>query len=720
MKRWSSALLVTPVLFLIGCGGVSQRSQSTVPPASYTISGTVTGLAAGSGGLVLEDDGADNLAVKANGAFHFSTSVTSGGMYDVTVLTQPSNPVEQCAVANGNGKATGDVTNVEVQCAVSTPPTQYIISGTVTGLAAGSGGLVLEDNGANNLSVKANGAFQFSTTVTSGSSYNVTVLTQPSSPIQQCTVVNGSGTATASISNVGVQCAPPPSYTISGTLVDLAASSGGLVLQNNGADNLLVNANGGFQFATTVSGGEPYSVTVLTQPASPVQQCTVADGVGTATANVTNVRVECGHNEWVWMSGSPSVNQISVNGTLGIPGPGNTPGGRQIAATWTDASGDLWLFGGYGPDSTGSLLPMSDLWKFSAGEWTWMGGPTVGGQNGNYGTLGVASPTSIPGARFEAASWTAASGNFWLFGGEGFDSAGHETELNDLWKYSGGQWTWMGGSNLGSQHGVYGTLGVPNSNNIPGARFSAAVWVDSGGNVWLFGGLGYDASSAIVGSLNDLWRYSAGEWTWMGGSDVINQKGVYGQKGIGAASNVPGARFAAYNWLDTSGNLWIFGGVANDSTGALGPINDLWKFSGGRWTWMGGDTAEGQMGVYGTQGTASASNLPGARQYGASWGDAAGDGWIFGGNGLDSTGAYGEMNDLWKYSGGEWTWVAGSNLGQQTSTMGAKGTLAPGNGPGGRVGLSAWEDRKGNLWILGGIQDLPTFGNLNDLWMYMP
>ncbi|MGA8029416.1 MAG: hypothetical protein WB992_19920, partial [Bryobacteraceae bacterium] len=707
-----------PVLFLIGCGGVSKSGQST-PPASYSISGTVTGLAAGSGGIVLEDDGADNLAVKANGAFRFSTSVTSGGMYDVTVLTQPSNPVEQCTVANGQGKATANVTNVEVQCAVSTPPAQYTISGTLTGLAVGSGGLILQDNNADSLSLKANGTFHFSAAVTSGGSYNVAVLTQPSLPIQQCTVVNGTGTATANVSNVGVQCAAPIQYTISGTLVDLAASSSGLVLQNNAGDNLLVNANGGFQFAATISGGEPYNVTVLSQPSSPIQQCTVANGSGTATTNVTNVKVECGHNEWVWMSGSPSVNQIS-DGTLGIPAPGDTPGGRQWAATWTDASGNLWLFGGYGPDSTGTLLPMNDLWKFSAGEWTWMAGPPFGGQIGNYGTLGVPSPTSIPGARFEAAAWTDASGNFWLFGGIGFDSAGHEADLNDLWKYSGGEWTWMGGSDLATQHGVYGTLGIPSSNNIPGSRDSAAAWVDSNGDVWLLGGDGYDASSAIVGMLNDLWKYSAGEWTWIGGSDIMNQKGVYGTKGIASGSNVPGARFGAYHWIDASGNLWLFGGCAYDSTGTSGQINDLWRYSGGQWTWMGGDMVVDQMGVYGAKGTASASNLPGAREFGVAWGDGSGNGWIFGGNARDSIGAYGEMNDLWKYSGGQWTWVAGSNVANPSSSYGTEGTLAPGDAPGGRFDPSAWKDANGNLWVLGGWQLQPTPGNLNDLWMYMP
>lgn len=524
----------------------------------------------------------------------------------------------------------------------------------------------------------------------------------------------------ASQSNPGTP-PPPAQYTISGTVVDLAGSDGGLVLQDNGKDNLPVNVNGNFQFATTITSGSTYNVTVLTQPSSPVQQCTVANGSGTATANVSDVKVECGHNEWAWMAGSQAINQTGTYGTLGSPASTNTPGGRQTPATWTDGSGNLWLFGGYGYDSNGTLMPMSDLWEFSEGQWTWQGGPTVGGQSGNYGSLGVASPNGIPGARNGAVSWTDASGNFWLFSGNGFDSVGNEAELNDLWKYSSEEWTWVGGSSIANQSGHYGTLGVADSSNIPGARDSAVLWKDSSGNVWLFGGLGYDASSTFAGILGDLWKYSGGQWTWMGGSQVQGQKGIYGTQGVAASANVPGARMYACSWADSSGNLWLFGGVGYDSNGTDGLLNDLWKYSSGQWTWMSGSNVANSLGVYGTQGVAAASNVPGARQMGLAWADASGNGWLFGGNGDYTPSLAGQFNDLWKYSGGQWTWVGGSNNINQNSTYGTQGTLDPGNTPGGRLSLNGWVDADGNLWLFGGYGQVPgATGNLNDLWMYMP
>ena len=524
----------------------------------------------------------------------------------------------------------------------------------------------------------------------------------------------------SSCANQSGQPSGPPTYTISGTVANLAANSNGLVLQNNGADNLSLTANGNFRFATAVQKGGAYSVTVFTQPSSPVQQCTIANGVGTATNNVSNIQVECGHNEWVWMAGSQSINQIGTYGTPGTPDPANTPASRQSPATWTDANGDLWLFGGYGYDSNGNLLPMNDLWKFSAGQWTWMDGPTLAGQSGNYGTLGVATPYGIPGARFQAASWTDATGNFWLFGGNGFDSVGNESPMNDLWRYSAGEWTWVGGSAVGKQSGHYGTLGVADSDNTPGGRNGAALWVDASGDVWVFGGIGYDETNPINGNLSDLWKYSGGEWTWMSGPKAKEQKGVYGTQGVASATNIPGARYASHNWIDPSGNLWLFGGWAYDSNGTLGYINDLWEYSAGQWKWVAGSKIANQAGVYGTQGTPSANNIPGARWGGVVWTDNSGTVWLFGGTAYYSSTNAGFMNDLWKYSNGQWTWISGANVGYQSPTFGTRGMLDPGNTPGGRFMLNRWIDPDGNLWLFGGYGHIPgSTGNMNDLWMYM-
>ncbi len=560
-------------------------------------------------------------------------------------------------------------------------PAAYSIGGTLSGLTGT--GLVLQNNGGNNLAVTANGSFTFSAQVNAGAAYNVSVLTQPSGPAQTCTVTGGGGTAAANVTTIQVACTNNVvTYTIGGSISGLSGS--GLVLQDNGGDNLAVSSNGPFTFATPAAA---YAVTVLTQPSSPAQSCALTNATGTASANVNNVEVACTTNPvphtWTWIGGPNVVNQNGTYGTEGTAAAGNIPGSRDSASEWTDPSGNFWLFGGVG--AGGGLN--NDLWKYRSGEWTWMSGSNTPGQAGTYGTEGTADPANVPGARRSAARWIDASGNLWLFGGG--DQSSTPTELlNDLWKYSSGEWTWMGGANSSDQSGVYGTEGTAAPTNIPGARKNPATWVDSAGNLWLFGGVGYDSTGAFS-ILNDLWEYSGGQWIWVSGSDTVGASGVYGTLGTAAPSNIPGARSAGASWSDASGNLWLFGGGGNDSAGTLGFLNDLWKYSAGQWTWMGGSNLANQAATYGTQGTPAADNIPAGRIQAVSWNDASGNFWLFGGYGLDSTAsAQTELNDLWKYSAGEWTWISGSNLGDQPGIYGTQGVPALANATAAIDGLS--------------------------------
>jgi hypothetical protein len=188
---------------------------------------------------------------------------------------------------------------------------------------------------------------------------------------------------------------PPPSstFSIGGTISGLTAE--GLVLQNNGGDDLAVAANTtSFVFGTKITSGSAYSVTVLTQPAG--EDCTVTSGSGIATADVQSVSITCAEQhvrEWTWMGGSdtaPNFGLPGVYGTLGIADAANIPGGRQQSASWRDSAGNLWLFGGYGVDSTGASGQLDDLWKYDvgAGQWTWISGTNVAPASTTGGAAG--------------------------------------------------------------------------------------------------------------------------------------------------------------------------------------------------------------------------------------------------------------------------------------------------------------------------------------------
>ncbi|MDD3519209.1 MAG: DUF1566 domain-containing protein [Chromatiales bacterium] len=192
------------------------------PPLTFTIRGTVSGLTGS--GLVLQNNGGDDLAIAANGAFSFETPVVNGGIYAVTVLTQPTSPNQTCTVANGSGTVAGaNVTDVAVTCVTDT----YTVGGSVGGLSGS--GLVLRNNGGNNLAISGNGSFTFSQALPDGTAYAVTVLTQPTDPAQVCAVLDGSGiVAGANVTDVDVGCFAPVvlQATAGDALVDLLWNAG--------------------------------------------------------------------------------------------------------------------------------------------------------------------------------------------------------------------------------------------------------------------------------------------------------------------------------------------------------------------------------------------------------------------------------------------------------------------------------------------------------------
>ncbi|MBA2657188.1 MAG: hypothetical protein H0U70_09465 [Tatlockia sp.] len=179
-------------------------------------------------------------------------------------------------------------------------PVTATVGGRVTGLV---GSVSLLNNGGDTLIQNTDGSFSFATSVTEGSTYAVTVSSQPAT--QTCTVRNGTGTVGSSnITNVEVSCSTN-AYSVGGTIFGLV---GTVTLQNNGVDTLIKNTNGGFTFTMPLAEGSTYAVSVSSQPVA--QICTVTNGSGTiANTNVMDVDVSCNNN----------TTTLSVNSTGTIP-----------------------------------------------------------------------------------------------------------------------------------------------------------------------------------------------------------------------------------------------------------------------------------------------------------------------------------------------------------------------------------------------------------------
>jgi hypothetical protein len=279
----------------------------------YTVGGTVTGLAGKD--LVLQNNAGDDVTLNANGQFAFSTLLADGAPYVVTVKQNPTNKWQTCTVSTGAGGDAGavdgggdagatsgtinkaNVTNIAVSCKTNA----YPVSVKVTGLKGA--GLVLQNNAGGDLPIAADGTFPFTTPVESGSPFAVTVKTQPSGPTQTCSLAAGAGTIAGTAVTVDLAC-KTNTYTIKGNLSGLQGN--GLVLQNNAADDLTLNAaqNGAFSFVTKLESGTNYAVTVKTQPNGVGGEvCAVTLGSGPVVdADITTVNVACSTSKTVFVT----------------------------------------------------------------------------------------------------------------------------------------------------------------------------------------------------------------------------------------------------------------------------------------------------------------------------------------------------------------------------------------------------------------------------------
>ncbi|VAX30946.1 hypothetical protein MNBD_NITROSPIRAE02-1281, partial [hydrothermal vent metagenome] len=129
--RKDCKLLIIALMFLslavvlAGCGcGIGSTP-------TYTVGGTVTGLASGKF-VVLQNNGGDDLTIMQDGSFTFATALADGASYNVTVKTQPAG--QFCTASNNTGTISGeDVTDVTVVCYDSgTLDTTFGTNGVVT------------------------------------------------------------------------------------------------------------------------------------------------------------------------------------------------------------------------------------------------------------------------------------------------------------------------------------------------------------------------------------------------------------------------------------------------------------------------------------------------------------------------------------------------------------------------------------------------------------
>ncbi|PKA22483.1 hypothetical protein CH381_30710, partial [Leptospira sp. mixed culture ATI2-C-A1] len=253
--------------------------RSLVNTGPYKISFTVSGLL-GSGLVIGLNSGTETINVNADGNFEFTTTLTTGSNFNVSIKTQPTLPTQVCSVSGGMGVVGfGNVTSIMINC----DPLKYTIGGTITGLD-GITGLVLTnsvDGSTLNVAV-ASGTFAFTQTYLDGTTYNVSVTTQPNHPVQNCLTTNGAGAiAGANVTNITIACTSI-AFPIEVTAVGIA--SGTLTLRNNNSEYLSISANGLQRFPTNIVTNNSYSLQIVSTPAG--HQCTLSSTTGVVTGNI--------------------------------------------------------------------------------------------------------------------------------------------------------------------------------------------------------------------------------------------------------------------------------------------------------------------------------------------------------------------------------------------------------------------------------------------------
>ena len=195
------------------------------------------------------------------------------------------------------------------------------------------------------------------------------------------------------------------------------------------------------------------------------------------------------------------------------------PGGRSGSASWVGHNEQLYLFAGNIQnqnkiDSHHNAGFSTDLWNFDCKRNMWV---KIMGEKkclaGYYGEKGKANEKSIPGCRRGAVSWTDSEGHLWMFGGEGASSDPHtisnevpDVILNDLWYFDLDykMWSWMGGTNQGSDSGSYGSADNEfESGRYPSCR-TDAISFHTWNELYVVGGTGHDSNKAFS-LLNDIW-----------------------------------------------------------------------------------------------------------------------------------------------------------------------------------------------------------------------
>ena len=382
---------------------------TATPPATYSISGTVSGAVASGVTVTLSGAGTGTTTTAANGTYTFSS--LAAGNYTVTPsLGGYTFSPTGTAVTINSSNVTG--TNFTSTAVVATT---YSISGTVSGAVAGGVKITLSGAGTGTTTTAANGSYTFGSLAPGSYTVTPTLSGYTFSPTSTAVTISSSNVTGTNFTSSAVVA---PTHSIGGTVSGAVASGVTITLSGAGTGTTTTAANGTYSFSGLAAGNYTLTPSLNGYTFSPTS-LTVALG----TANVT------GEN---FTSSAVVVPTYSIAGTVSgawVSGVTVTLSGAGSAATSTDASGNYSFTG------------------LAAGSYTVT--PTLSGYTFSPPSAAVTvSTANVTGENFSDSANAAGNGVYTISGNLSY--AGSKTGLVNVMVY-------QACSNCSGQSPLYGT-----------------------------------------------------------------------------------------------------------------------------------------------------------------------------------------------------------------------------------------------------------------------
>ena len=382
---------------------------TATPPATYSISGTVSGAVASGVTVTLSGAGTGTTTTAANGTYTFSS--LAAGNYTVTPsLNGYTFSPAGTAVTINSSNVTG--TNFTSTAVVATT---YSISGTVSGAVASGVTVTLSGAGTGTTTTAANGTYTFGSLAAGNYTVTPSLNGYTFSPASTAVTVSSSNVTGTNFTSSAVVA---PTYSISGTVSGAVASGVTVTLSGAGTGTTTTTANGTYTFGSLAAGNYTVTPSLGGYTFSPTGTSVTINSSNVTGTNFTSTAVVA--------------TTYSVSGTVSgtwVSGVTVTLSGAGSAATSTDASGNYSFTG------------------LAAGSYTVT--PTLNGYTFSPSNAAVTiTNANITGENFNDSSTNAGNGAYTISGTLSY--AGSKTGLVNVMVF-------QACSNCNGQSAVYGT-----------------------------------------------------------------------------------------------------------------------------------------------------------------------------------------------------------------------------------------------------------------------